>query len=622
METIDAKAGKVGKQKRFDKRDFKLIADIVCDEFDTRKKKRQESREKEWLEIDRQIRMEPDTKFKQLPDGRVDKKRAWMAEMELPNQAQTLEVLTADARRMMFPDSGSWFAPHALMSDDYLERVDMTSLIAGDNNEIPSRIDQDNADKIVEAFIHHLHSQYDFEGNIDLVNAEAFKYGVGVARVRMARKSVYMRTARGVEKVSNRIPVVFPRSIKNTYLDDRKYTVMNEGLVLGPAVISCKTQRYEDLVLAANKGSNDPLDEDGGWMPANLKGLEDNGKGEIELLEYEGDMIVPRQTVKSLFLPGVIATVVKGRSGGKSEARTIRLRFKETPMPSHIEFPYHKEDIDCAYASSPLMKGRVVQASATNSLNRLLDSAALNIEPPVRYSRDDSYFAQNGGPMIFPGAQWSTLDPVTVMQIGDPSTMFALFSGFMRQYADLTGTDAPRLGAQTVSHTTAFAKEAELSRGTVRTVDYVRSCLKGPMNQILNMEYQLGRKNLKGDIDAYSVSYGGWLRLNKKVLPDHVEFEAHGSGGPAEAQQKMQSRLNALQLAIQMDQLNMQTGQPPKVDIGAAIEQVLREGGWVDTSAITRVEDVAQGNPGPSAVPGASEPVPGAAVAALQALGQ
>lgn len=621
METIDAKANKIGKQKRFDKRDFKLIAEQVCDEYDARKSKRKD-REKEWKEVDRQLRMEPDTLFKTLPNGAMDVTKAWMAEMELPLQSQTLEVLTADARRMMFPDSGSWFAAHAMMTDDYLEKVDFTSLVAGDENEIPSKINQDNIDKIVESYLQSLHSHYDFEGAIDLANAEAFKYGVGMVRVRMARKSVYMRTARGIEKETQKIPVVFPRSIRDTYLDDRKYTVMNEGLVLGPSTIACKTQKYEDLILAANKGNNDPLDDDGGWMPANLKGLEHDGKGAIELLEYEGDMIVPRQTVSSLFLPGVIVTVAKGRSGGKSEARVVRLRFKDVPLSSYIEFPYHKESVDCAYAASPLMKGRTVQASATSALNRLMDAAALNIEPPVRYSRDDSAFAQAGGPMIYPGAQWSTLDPVQDVRIGDPSAMFSIYSGFLRQYADLTGINAPRLGEQTVSHTTAFAKEAELSRGTVRTVDYVRSSLKGPMTQILNMEYYLGRKNMKGRMDIYSQAYGGWIALEKQTLPERVVFEAHGSGGPAEQQQKIQSRIASLQMALQMDQLNVQMGGQPKVDLGAAIEQVLREGGWTDVNAIARIEAMAEGNQGAPAVSGVPEPVPGAAVAALQGLGQ
>jgi hypothetical protein len=66
--------------------------------------------------------MVPDVSHKKLPNGQVDANKMWMAEMELPLQAQALEVLTADARRMMFPDSGPWFRAHAQVTDDYLSR--------------------------------------------------------------------------------------------------------------------------------------------------------------------------------------------------------------------------------------------------------------------------------------------------------------------------------------------------------------------------------------------------------------------------------------------------------------------------------------------------------------------
>ena len=57
-----------------------------------------------------------------------------MAEMELPLQAQALEVLTADARRMKFPDTGSWFRAHGQMTDEYLDQNDFKSFVLGDQN--------------------------------------------------------------------------------------------------------------------------------------------------------------------------------------------------------------------------------------------------------------------------------------------------------------------------------------------------------------------------------------------------------------------------------------------------------------------------------------------------------
>jgi hypothetical protein len=93
---IDGEGG-VSK-KRFDQGDFTHIASQVIDDYHTRKRKR-EDREKAWKDIDRQIAMEPELAFKKLKNnnGKIDKKSAWMAETELPLQAQALEVLTADA---------------------------------------------------------------------------------------------------------------------------------------------------------------------------------------------------------------------------------------------------------------------------------------------------------------------------------------------------------------------------------------------------------------------------------------------------------------------------------------------------------------------------------------------
>jgi len=173
--------GKPKKKMRFDQRDWAYIAEHICEEL-TKRKKEREGLEKIWKEVDRQVAMIPKRTHKTLPDGTPDLTKAWLPEIELPLQAQTLEVLTADSRRMLSPDAGSWFVPHAETTDEYLERVDFQSLIAGDESDVPSLITQDNADKLVQGVMDHWHRQYDFWGNIDKIDAEAFKYGMGKDR--------------------------------------------------------------------------------------------------------------------------------------------------------------------------------------------------------------------------------------------------------------------------------------------------------------------------------------------------------------------------------------------------------------------------------------------------------
>lgn len=587
--------GKVAPKRRFDGRDWDYLAEYVVEEYHRRKQARRD-RERCWAEIDRQIAMEPNIEFKKLPNGKIDAKKHWMAETELPLQAQALEVLTADARRMLFPDTGTWFSANAALTDEYLSKIDFQSLILGDEAEVPSKINQDNANKLVEGYLLHLFRQQindeDFYTRCDRINAEAFKYGVGVGRGRRHRKNMYFKAGNGVRKETQNIPVLQACSIKNLYLDDRRPS-MHSVQLLEPAQLARDYIKLENLRIAANLGGTDPEDEDGGWMPDNLKGLVPEDNGYVTVLEMEGDIVVPRKTVRSVVIPGAIITVVLGGTdkGGKATRATIRFRFRKTPGSSYLLFPYHYEGADDAYPSGPLMKGRPVQMTASDATNRFLDSAALKNAPPVGYDRTDMVFAQAGGPEIYPYAQWGTTDEVHVYDEvgGDPSAMAAASAQFINLYADLTGVLPSRIGAQTKSHTTAYAKESELQRGAVRTVDYVRQVGQGPMTRWLAMAYEMGRSAVKPreSVAFFIQAYGGYVEVNRDQLPELTTFEWYGSGGPAEEQQKRQQRVQALALGMQIDQAGMAAGLPPRINKDGAIDQILREGGWTDLDAIT-----------------------------------
>lgn len=616
-------------RRRFDARDFDYIAEYVVEEYHRRQKARAD-KEKCWKEVDRQIAMEPETTFKYIiKEGSrvIDPKKAWMAEVELPLQAQALEVLTADARRMLFPDSGAWFRAHAAVTDEYLRGVDFKSLLLGDETEVPSMITQDNADKLVEGFLMHLFAESvgsndeDFFTRYDKIDAESFKYGVGVGRAGMWDRMLYNKTPSGVRREVRRLPILQPCSIKNLYLDDRKPS-MHSLQLMEPAHIAVDHIRLENLQMAANRGGDDPDKEDGGWMPKNLKDVIASDNGYVTLLEMEGDIIVPRKTTRSMVLPGVIVTVVLGgmdKTAGKATRGLVRLRWRKTPGSSYFLHPYHYEGADEVYPTSPLMKGRPVQMMCTDALNRLLDSAMLKNAPPVGWDRSDSYFAQNGGPAIYPYAQWGTVDPGAIKVHaevgGDPSALAAVLSRGISLYAELTGVLPARLGAQTTSHTTAFAKDAELQRGAVRTVDYVRQIGKGPMTRWLDMAYRMGRAAIgkRESVSFFIEAYGGWVEVTQDQLPERANFEWFGSGGPADEQQKRQLRLQALQFGLQMDQIGAAFGKQPTINIEAAIAQALRDGGWTDVDAI-----INQAQPTAPAAP--PQIGPGPATAALQQL--
>lgn len=623
--------GKEHPKRRFDARDWANIAEQVIDDYHARKSRRTD-REKCWKDIDRQIAMEPDTQFKYIiKNGSrvIDTNKAWMSEIELPLQAQALEVLTADSRRMMFPGGGKpWFSAHAEMTDEYLAKVDFQSLIKGDEAEVPSQINQDNADKLVEGFLHHLYNQpvgdnvEDFFTRYDKINAESFKYGVGVGRARMWVKNLYIKEKSGVRREVRRVPALMPVSIRNLYLDDRKAT-MHSAQLLEPAPIAVDNIRLANLYAAANLGSTDPDDDDGGWMPKNLKGIEPDKDGFVTLLEMEGDIVVPRKTTRSVILPGAIVTVVLGSKGAGDGVTSgvVRFRWRKTPFSSYLMHPYHYEGADDIYPASPLMKGRPIQIAATDAMNRLLDSAMLKVQPPVGWDRSDQHLAQTGGPGIFPGALWQTVDPAAIKAFtelgGEPGAMAGVVLRLIQLYAELTGVLPARLGAQTTSHTTAFAKDAELSRGAVRTVDYVATTGAGPMTRWLDMSYRMGRAAIGKNepVSFFIDAYGGYVEVTRDQLPEHATFTWFGAGGPAEESQKRQSKLQSLGLALQMDQMAVQLGRKPRIDHAKAVDQVLREGGWTDIDAIAVREAPATATVMP--VPGGDQ---GPAMAALQQL--
>ena len=576
-------------------KDISLIGEYIIDEYSRRKRKRSDL-EKSWKEIDRQIAMIPDISHKLDALGRPDARKAWMPETELPLQAECLEVLTADARRMLFPDSGAWNEAHACLTDSYIALIEGESIIAGDENEVPSLITQDNVDKLCQGVQSHWQRQYDFYGNMDIINAEAFSYGMGLGRGRIVTKKVFLDTAKGIVTENQKIPVLFPTSIKQNYLDDRNFSIMGEGHILGPCHISCKKQLLEDLKLAV-RGSNDPYDMNGGWIANSVRGLKGDKNGEVEVIEMEGDIVVPKSQ-GAIVSPGTIITVAKDES-----QKVIRIRFTKLPFTSYIKFPYHVEGLG-TNPTSPLMKGWPIQKAAVDALNRLLMAAALNVQPPMGYDKDDQEFALAGGPIVFPGAMWRTLGEVKTHEIGDPSAMQAIYLALLSQYSDVTGINAPRLGAQTVSHTTAYSKQVELNRGTVRTVDYVRNTLQGPLEQWLNMAYVMGRSTWNKSQKIYIDAYNGFVELDKKHLPEDVSWKALGSGGPDEERVKSDRKFQALVQAIQLDQFAMQQGKQPTIDIEKAQEAMLRNAGWTDTDVLkaTQAPQGAQPAAAPAAI--------------------
>lgn len=593
-------------------KDFPLIAEAIVEELKARKKRR-EDLEKHWDEIDRQLRMEPEKSHKLNSSGKVDPNRAWMPEVELPLQAQTLEMTTSDVRRMIFPPNRDFFVARAALTDQYFRKFRSAgSPFPGERSQgdIRVEINQDNADVLAQAAVSHWHSQYDFRGHIDRINAQSISYGFGVGRLRKVRRRILGHDARLSGTKDQRIPVLIPRDARKVYLDDNAQSLMHEGYTLGPNIIQTRAMKLADLVAAAEAGGSDPKDEEGGYLLSEISKLSKRDDGTVELAELEGDLVIDRSS-ETIIIHDVVVTVAIGASkGGKETAAFVRYREGEE-FSTYLIHHYHLEGPSFAYAASPLLKGMPIAKAAAQAMNRVIEAGLLKNSPPVGWDKNDPVLAAMGGPRIVPYALWGSADPSAIKAFtevgGDPSALWNIFNGLVNLYVDVTGVNAPRLGAQTKSHTTAFAKDAELTQGAIRTVDFVRSILEGPMTRLLQLEYRMGLSAMKGRQTIYVQDWDEFVSIKRDHLPDIVKFTAIGAGAPAEEEARTAKKLASVQFALQVDNVAVGLGRDPKLDHERLIEKVLNEGGWNATDVV---------NPSAQGAPEGAEAAPGMGVAA------
>ncbi len=554
-------------KKRIGKNDWEQAARFINSELELRRGRRA-AQEAQWKEIDRQIAMIPDeTRFFNENGKRLDNTE-WRTAIEVPFQAQTLELLTSDARRLMFPTDRNYFSAHANVSDELLETAaneNLSQRIQGDNDP-PERVNQGNIDAFVEGVHHHYEDKYDFRGVWDLINADALKYGMGMARIRMTKRETYDNTFRGVVVEKDDFPQLTQVSIKAVYPDDNP-----QNFEFSKSVIWVYQQRLIDLIQASG-GSKDPTDPNGGWIPKNLNGIDTDKIQFVDVVEYEGDMIIERAS-GPLFFPNVIVTAVS--FGTDNPSTIIRWRENQLPFQSWIPVPYMFDDV--GVATSPLMKGLPLQKAMSVLFSNMIDQAILDTQPPVSYDEDDPEFAATGGPVIAPGEQWKTsTGDVKPHQIGNAVALLASYQELVRQYQEVTGSFSTRLGAQTKSHQTAFAVDTEVASGLNRTVDYVRSVNYGAMRTWLSMEWEMILDDFKDQV-IYVQKYQAWLAITKDILPEQVTYDVEGSGGPSEERAREQKRAIALQGFLQIEAMKAQLGQPPS-DLDAMQKQILREG--------------------------------------------
>ena len=184
---------------KISEKDLEKVASYIYDEYSRRKKSRLEiqrratdeqhfstarpdrsdglvrrAEEQLWDEIDRQVRMEPDIKYKRTGNNKKDRSKNWMPEIELQLQAQTLEVILSDVEEFMFPDDGPFFRVKAYAPDDFLNRFQAeTPFVVGSEIDAPSVVTTDNINDYVHGFTEYALCQFNHKITWSLICASA-----------------------------------------------------------------------------------------------------------------------------------------------------------------------------------------------------------------------------------------------------------------------------------------------------------------------------------------------------------------------------------------------------------------------------------------------------------------
>lgn len=610
-----------------DERDRLTVAAYIADEATRRQSARRKSGlEAQWDEIDRQVKMKYDPPWIDERGRRTAPGTEWLPQLEVPWQAETLELLTTDLDRMVFPATGNHFEVEADDPEKVLEAIERGAFRT---DQVPGAANVDLVNMIVEAVHEHYQRRTAQRGQWRRMWMNAFKYGTMVGRQRLGRFAPFQWDDAWDGDPDQPIPLLTYMPVRNVLLDADAFSAMRMGEAVAPGQIYSYGARLTDLRAAAKLGSSDPTRFDGGWIPEGLRGIEGKtANGDVELLEFEGDLVCERSTADApIWLQNAIVTAVKGTDGqGKSKSGIIRLRLLNKTARSYLYSPYFvdSDDIEGVYGTCPLMKGRPIQKTASETLNRFMQSAILNTEPPIGYDPTDPILQGRGGPRIEPRALWPSSLPLTIHQIGDPAALIQAFAAIKVEYNDVTGTQAPRLGQQTKSHQTAFAIDTELVRGLSRTVSFGQWITGELIPRQLHLEYRLIRENMPADgLRVYVRKLRRWFTVTKAMLPERVSYSVAGAADPLVEQQKVQQKMQALQMLVAADQAEKSvTPDSQPINWKAIKADILREGGFNDVDRILQpagptlrdFAGAAAGLPAESAgdagVPGSPEAVP------------
>lgn len=509
------------KKRRIGKKDWQQVEDYIKKEFARRKNDSfRKAHEQVWREVDRQVSMTPPKRvYKDIQEKRSD----WHNAIELGELAKTSEVLTADAIRLMFPNTRAWMEAHV---------------------ELPAALDpqtgrnqQDQKLQIFEdgrlrALMSQQHIDFGLKDRMRLSVKEALHHGSFVVEARQ-ESALLVHNGSGISSVA--APVWHPHSMWNCYPDPSPSVIGANRFYTGSMLIVEYLPLWKLREIAA-KGVEQ------GWMPAQMVKVpkrqnknKDVETQDVELKKYFGDLVIRRDD-GDIFLPNSKVITANDTIVFYSE--------NKLPFPPIIYGGYERQDVRDPYYTSPLIKQSPIHKMATVLANKYLDAVALRVEPPLIYDGNDPAFVMNGGPVVAPGWKGATKgsSKYTVVEVGDPNYALQGLQLALEQIQGGTSVDSVRAGAGDSADQTATESRLKSMKGEIRIVDFVDK-LEFSLQTFLYMQHEINKQ----EMEAYrfynpEMDAPDHMTMTREELPQNVHFDvvgARGILGEEERAQKM-----------------------------------------------------------------------------------
>ena len=483
-------------KKRITKKDWKNVEDFITDELSTREgSKARKRHSKIWEVVDRQVAMEPMSRVKRDPKAQAD----WRNAIELGELSRASEVITADVRRLTFPQTRSWFEAHIQAGEDVVQ--------------------QKRLDGRLRAMMTQQHIDFGFKSRIDLSVKEALHHGSYVATCDWEH-SIQVSGGTGVSSLA--APVWTPHSMWNCFPDPSAGA--NNTFYQGDMIIKSYKPLHQVKKMVSENTEYPFFNLSKIEKKTNKKENSDDTE-DIELVWYYGDVVMPRQG-QDILLLNSRAILANGK--------IIHYQPNPNPYPSIIYNGWERLDVRDPYYVSPLVKFSVNQTIGSVLANRLLDAVDLKTEPPVSYDGNDPDMQLNGGPDLSPGAKNASKygAKVEVINVGDPGTALAGLQFVIQQIEAGTKVDRVRSGVSPGTEQTATEVIKTSQNSELSTIDFVDKHESHGLRPYLYMQNDYNRARLN-DYKFYNQELDSpdFEVMKKSEIPKNVHFEIVGSKG-------------------------------------------------------------------------------------------